>query len=215
MIRLAIIILLVSFTAIAANGQSLNKMLQSLNTSHISHAHEDSIESITVMAEKTRINTLKDRYYHWYGNNQIKATIGGYGGRLLNGDYKLFNREKDLLAQGEFKCGLKTGEWIYWYTNGTIARAERWKKGIRAGEFVEYYQDGAIKSTGSYKQGLLHGKVYQYNPDGGREAVKYSYGKIVVPKPKKEKVKPEKETIRRKFNLKLRKLRKEPKEAMQ
>jgi hypothetical protein len=214
MIRLFIINILL-FSATITNGQSLNKMLQSLNTSHISHAHGDSIESITVMAEKTRINTLKDRYYHWYGNNQIKATIGGYGGRLLNGEYKLFNRDKDLLTQGTYKCGLKKGEWIYWYSNGTIARAERWKKGIRAGEFVEYYQDGSVKTTGRYKEGFLHGKVYHYTPEGGREAVKYIYGKIVVPRPKKEKVKPEKETIRSKFNLKLRKLRKEPKETMQ
>jgi hypothetical protein len=166
-------------------GQSLDNMLKTLNTTQVTYAHGDSIEVITIIKEKRDFKVLNDRFYYWYSNNQIKSTAGGYAGKVLDGDYRLFNRNKDLLQAGHYKLGLRTGEWKSWYTNGVIAKQERWRRGIPEGPFIENYPSGLLKRSGMYKRGLLHGKVYQYSSSGQALTEKYRNGELIVPKTKK------------------------------
>jgi antitoxin component YwqK of YwqJK toxin-antitoxin module len=161
------------------NAQSLDQLLKtSLNTSRLVLADGDSIEEISLLplGNDTRVN--ENYYYLWYDNNQVKVTKGGYGGRLLDGQYILYNRNKDLIQKGQIDKGLRTGVWLSWYVNGNIKYKENWKKGIREGRFEEYYEDGVLKRRGRFKGGELSGKLLNYTPAGETTTLKYKNGKL-------------------------------------
>ena len=42
----------------------------------------------------------------------ILVTQGGYNGRLLNGDFRVFYPNKNLKENGNYQFGLKEGTWI-------------------------------------------------------------------------------------------------------
>ncbi len=71
-----------------------------------------------------------DRYYYWYFNNVIHSTQGGYNGQLLNGHYVALYPDKNLKEEGDFKTGLKDGEWKTWNRKGDLTSVTNWNEGV-------------------------------------------------------------------------------------
>ena len=71
-----------------------------------------------------------DRYYYWYFNNVIRSTQGGYNGQLLNGHYVALYPDKNLKEEGDFKTGLKDGEWKTWNRKGDLTGVTNWNEGV-------------------------------------------------------------------------------------
>jgi antitoxin component YwqK of YwqJK toxin-antitoxin module len=92
----------------------------------------DSTQEIRaqVLAYKTDPKIKNDRYYFWYLKNIIHSTQGGYNGQLLNGHYVAFYPDKNLKEQGNFKTGLKDGEWKTWNPKGDLTGITEWNEGI-------------------------------------------------------------------------------------
>ena len=68
--------------------------------------------------------------YFWFRQDTILRTVGGYGGRLLDGEFKAFYPNKNLKEYGVFNYGLKDGEWKTWNPDGSLRSVSYWKKGI-------------------------------------------------------------------------------------
>jgi len=68
-------------------------------------------------------------FYYWYEANEIHMTQGGYSGKLLNGVYTEYYKNKNLKTQGGFKNGLKDGHWKSWNTDGVLLSDTDWKHG--------------------------------------------------------------------------------------
>jgi phosphoribosyl-AMP cyclohydrolase len=83
----------------------------------------------------------KNLEYFWFKAEKIYHNYGYAGGKLLDGDYKVFEKKTGkLLIKGAFKRGLKDGEWIFWNSGGQIIREEQWRKGqIQSETEIEYY----------------------------------------------------------------------------
>jgi antitoxin component YwqK of YwqJK toxin-antitoxin module len=92
----------------------------------------DSMQEIRadVLPFKSEPKIKNDRYYFWYFNNKIHSTQGGYNGQLLNGHYVAFYPDKNLKEEGNFKKGLKDGEWKSWNPNGDLTNVITWNEGI-------------------------------------------------------------------------------------
>jgi|GEM_PF-1370638 len=92
----------------------------------------DSTQEIRadVLPYKTEPKIKNDRYYFWYFNNVIHSTQGGYNGQLLNGHYVAFYPDKNLKEEGDFKRGLKDGEWKTWNPKGDLTNVTNWNEGI-------------------------------------------------------------------------------------
>jgi hypothetical protein len=73
--------------------------------------------------------TGQDKLYYWFRQDTILATRGGYGGRLLDGEYKVLYPNKNLRELGHFSYGLKVGEWKTWFPNGELKSITHWKNG--------------------------------------------------------------------------------------
>jgi len=83
-----------------------------------------------VLPFKTDPKIKNDRYYYWYLNKVIHSTQGGYNGQLLNGHYVAFYPDKNLKEEGNFKKGLKDGEWKSWNPKGDLTSVATWNEGI-------------------------------------------------------------------------------------
>jgi hypothetical protein len=97
----------------------------------------------------------KDKYwYSWYAQHDIKETQGGFGGKLLHGEYEEFYENKDLKKKGVFKKGLKTGKWKSWYKNGQLCEISHYKNGLKHGKYYGYTSSGVQEEKGKYKRGV-------------------------------------------------------------
>lgn len=71
----------------------------------------------------------KSKFYFWYKAQHVISTQGGSSGVLLNGKFESFYENKQLAKKGNFKKGLKSGEWLYWRDDGTLKVTEKWYNG--------------------------------------------------------------------------------------
>ena len=88
----------------------------------------------------------ENKFYYWYKAQGVKATQGESSGILLHGEFESFYENDQLHDKGDFKRGLKCGEWLHWRENGTLVFSEIWQKGeLKAKKW--YDEDGvAYKS---------------------------------------------------------------------
>jgi hypothetical protein len=132
----------------------------------------DTTVQFEIKVARLTIPARHGRAYHYYYQNKIYQTMGGYAGILLDGGYITFSSmDKRLLSQGQFLCGLKKGIWRYWHPNGVLAREERWKKGRLHGQFVEFDRKGNKSQSGRYRKGQLCGRLRTYSKSLAEEKV--------------------------------------------
>ncbi len=89
----------------------------------------------------------KKKFYYWYKAQHVMSTQGGSSGQLLHGEFESFYDNKQLARKGEFRKGLKDGEWLYWRPDGTLYRSEHWKKGRAVGVTTLYDVNGEASET--------------------------------------------------------------------
>ena len=100
------------------------------------------------------VNTLDPRWkpkqglrYYWYSMEKINSNIGGFSGKLLQGQYTVYDNDNNMLTQGSFNNGLKDGTWNTWYSNGKLKFTCRWKNGIIKDGCLCFDQSGNIINT--------------------------------------------------------------------
>ncbi|WP_324760175.1 toxin-antitoxin system YwqK family antitoxin [Sphingobacterium thalpophilum] len=122
-------------------------------------------------AENVKINPNSDKTYTWYESNQIHQTMGGYAGKLLNGQFTKYFPNKGLAEQGLYVKGLKQGVWRSWYPNGKLRSESQWMANIEEGPFIRYDEQGNWIQRGYLKDGNLHGSI----ENRVKDSVSYQY----------------------------------------
>jgi antitoxin component YwqK of YwqJK toxin-antitoxin module len=117
--------------------------------------------------------------YHWYSNNQLHVTQGGFSGKLLNGSYSDFYLSNNLKEKGVFKAGLKASEWSSWTANGILTGKVNYKQGILSGGFFKYDEAGNLIQEGTYRKGKMNGMVKTYHGADSLSLQKYKNGVLV------------------------------------
>lgn len=92
-----------------------------------------------------------NRVYFWYKTQKLITTQGGASGDLLHGTFEAFYENKQLAQKGQFRKGLKHGEWIFWKVDGTIDHVEKWKRG----KIEEESKDDQVFKTGPFFKKLF------------------------------------------------------------
>ncbi len=98
----------------------------------------DTIHSFTVATQDFSGKVRPDVYYTWYLRNSFTSTQGGYEGTLLHGSYTKILRDNTLLEKGQFREGLKDGEWITWHNQGATEGISRWDRGKPTGRTAQF-----------------------------------------------------------------------------
>jgi len=128
------------------------------------HLYQDRYKTIFTVGDYTG-SPKRDKFYHWYGTQQIRVTQGGYSGKVLHGVYTRYYPDNNLAEKGAFKNGLKKGIWQSWYGDGTEQRESMWKDGEETGAFRLWDQQGQLLEQGYLHKGKRHGKVQAWNKD--------------------------------------------------
>lgn len=125
-------------------------------------------------------NAKKNYVYTWYKYNIIYRTLGGYDGRLLNGEYTQFYKNGSLKEKGFYRLGCKKGKWRIWYKNGQLKEFSIYKHGLKNGKEVVYDNTGKRSEVSYYRNGLKHGNCYYYNMDTIVKKEYYQKGEIFL-----------------------------------
>lgn len=112
---------------------------------------------------------VSNRIYFWYTRGIINSNRGGYGSKLLHGEYKKFLDSK-LIESGQFNEGLKNGTWKSWYLSGEIQEICFWRKGQIAGSYISYNYDNTINKYGHYYRGAFHSRLDKLSPSSVRRS---------------------------------------------
>jgi len=179
------IVILFTFLANSTKCYSQEKLeITALNRITINHG--DTVCQFYAIKPPAKTNFSQEKNYYWYVKDTILITQSAFDGKILNGGYKVFYPNKNLLEKGQFKYGLKTGTWKNWYPNGVLRQTVNWSNGNINGSFEEHDQSGRKIRSGTYKNNLFTGHVYVYLENGGSQKIYYQNGKIVIEKAKTE-----------------------------
>ena len=99
---------------------------------------------------------------------------------IKNGRFNVYKTRSKFILSGTVRNNQNTGEWIYYYPNGTIESKGEFEKDQLNGRWVWYYDDGSIKQEGFFVNGERDGKWVLYNEDGVIQAqITFQKGKTV------------------------------------
>lgn len=80
--------------------------------------------------------------------------------------------------RGEFKNGVRDGDWIYWFEDGRKWTESKYENGLRVGNSIVWRENGFKNYEGMYSKGKPHGSWTFYDVDGSRvKDVLFEYGK--------------------------------------
>lgn len=144
---------------------------------------QDKVLQFETLPVKGRPVARPELWYFWYSANQIQHTQGGYSGKLLNGSYRSYYLNKNLMEEGSFRAGLKNGVWKTWKENGVLAGETSWQDGILTGPFSKYDDAGELRLSGRYKKGLMDGPVRGIRGKDTVEIIWYKAGVITEHQP--------------------------------
>lgn len=165
-----LIILLTIPLATSLSAQKVQRtLIQNDERIELSYLHE------------CRQKIAPDAWCYWVEASVLHSAQGAspISGRL-DGEFKRFNNQGNLIEEGEFKHGMKTGIWKKWNTAGVLQRTEQFREGVYHGLVSYFDQDGKPISTERYSKGELHGTTTIFQPDGSIIETKYKRGEVVV-----------------------------------
>lgn len=96
--------------------------------------------------------------YYWFKGGLIHEAQGGIAGDLLNDKFIKMYHSNQLAEQGQFKNGLRVGEWKTWYSNGVLSTTLNYSKGLKSGKYFRYNEIGALVEHGKYTSNLKTGR---------------------------------------------------------
>jgi len=183
------------FLFLASLGLNAQEKLDS--KTHVVHVNNpDSMVEAYIYYHNPKLKTDEQRFYHWYSNNSIHASEGGFDGKLLHGIYIVSYPTNKLKEKGAYENGLKTGEWKKWYPNGVIRETSKWTKGQKDGKYCLFSSGGQKVLEAEYKAGKLHGEVITYQDGIIKNKKRYKNGEEVEIKDQRSKVKEKDEKVK-------------------
>lgn len=126
-----------------------------------------------------KINPKTSKTYFWFKGGLIHEAQGGIAGELLNDKFTKMYHSNQLAEQGQFKNGLRVGEWKTWHKNGILASILHYSNGMRSGKFFRYDEIGNLVENGKFSSNLKTGK---WTNAETQEVTTYKDGVIVKKK---------------------------------
>ena len=87
--------------------------------------------------------------------NKIKKQVGKYSSDKETGEFKFYERISGLLSHtGEYKNGIKEGNWKFYYPSGKLKVHNLYSNGSRNGIAIAYNEKGAIIEKAEYQNNV-------------------------------------------------------------
>ena len=116
-------------------------------------SYNDSTVRAYILINSVEINTSDRLMYYWYEQDKLNKNKGGYAGALLDGEYSVYDRQKNLITQGNFYQGLRVGTWRYWDKNGNLRRTVDYQDGLMHGSYKIFDENGSLLELRKFRDG--------------------------------------------------------------
>jgi antitoxin component YwqK of YwqJK toxin-antitoxin module len=126
-----------------------------------------------------KINPITSKTYFWFKGGIIHEAQGGFAGDLLNDKFIKMYHSNQLAEQGQFKNGIRVGEWKTWYKNGVLATTLHYRNGLLSGKYFKYNEEGKLIESGKFSSNLKNGKWFNGE---NSEIITFKHGVIVKEK---------------------------------
>lgn len=136
----------------------------------------DSSYAFSVLGEDRDTRFEDDRVYYSFHDHQIKHNQGGAQGDLLTGTFTVTDRAGNIMRLGEFKKGLKHGDWFTWDSEGKLIRKEQYRHGLLHGSLYRY-ESGERVEEQRFRQGRRHGRSTDLKTE---EVTRFRRGEQIV-----------------------------------
>ncbi|NLP59315.1 retropepsin-like aspartic protease [Lutibacter sp. B1] len=118
-----------------------NTSLNSKENKEITIKYKNGVEVFNINLGNEQHNYKEDKEYFWYTEfSKIKSTKGGSGGNLLNGNYKFYDENGNLLIDENYSMGLKDGDRKKWDEKGELTEINKYEDGVSV--YWKYHPDG-------------------------------------------------------------------------
>lgn len=123
-----------------------------------------------------RVESKQDNLYqridYFNSTNQIqmKGTYESFDPEVKTGDFIWYHSNGEVKHVGEYRHNKEIGEHIWYFDNGEIEAVENYVNGVFHGLFKEYYKNGKISIYSSFKNGLQSGLTKYYRDDGSLQS---------------------------------------------
>jgi antitoxin component YwqK of YwqJK toxin-antitoxin module len=123
---------------------------------------KDGVKKVIQFDEITHKVNKIELYYvgenNLFGEGKLDK-LGNY-----TGNWKFYYPNKQIKSIGNYKNGLKIGEWSYFYLSGSLEEKGNYNKiGELDGNWENYYENGKLAKQEEYENGKLTGKAIEYN----------------------------------------------------
>src|SRR5688572_22485413 len=85
---------------------------------------------------------------------------------IKDGKWKEFNKQAILVAEGNYKDGVKHGFWKYYYDTGEPVIEEHFIEGRLHGRYSSFYPNGRLMAVGKYVNDSREGKFCLFDENG-------------------------------------------------
>src|SRR6185503_13705205 len=123
-------------------------------------------------------DNVKNEKKTFYANGQLQS-VYTYEDERKNGDFKIFDKNGNLLDYGVFKDDKLlddnknpfTGPRKVFYINGQLNSETNYSHGVRQGTAATYYETGKILSQLNFENGIVEGKYQEFYESGNPRVV--------------------------------------------
>ena len=123
------------------NNKSSNSNSTLQGNKEIRIKYKNGVEIFNIYLGSEQPNYKNDKEYFWYTEfSKIKSTKGGSGGNLLNGNYKFYDENGNLLIDENYSMGLKDGDRKKWDEEGELTEINKYEDGVSV--YWKYHPDG-------------------------------------------------------------------------
>lgn len=128
--------------------------------------YTNGLEIFNVLKTNNEVNYDNEKDYYWYTEySNVKSTKGGSGGKLLDGNYKLYDEGGNLIINENYAAGLKHGDSKKWNSEGDLIEIIEYDKGESI--YYKYHPDndeGWVEQIGEMlNDGWIKNSYDKYN----------------------------------------------------
>ncbi len=120
-----------------------------------------------IWREESYFNGREDGPMVEYSDSGVVITKGEFINGEKEGEW--FHKVNDHTETGSYQSGLRSGEWKYFYDNGTVQFVGEFNQDLPEGKHKYYYPNGIIKEERYYRRGVRDKNWKKYNELGNLE----------------------------------------------
>ncbi len=117
-----------------------------------------------ILIEEIFSNGVEDGMYVEYSDDKRIIVKGEYKNGIKEGEW--FYQVHDHKETGKYKNGVRDGMWRYYYKNDNIKFEGKYLDGLPDGRHKYYWGNGNVKEEGRYIMGLKEGEWKKYDSEG-------------------------------------------------